>query len=93
MTVINKPIKLISNRGLHLTLGIIMPLTMCMVFIALTEERFNFMMALQRIAGLKDRQFWIMSFIWDYTIYLLISLVYLVIIISDSFRWEKMLGK
>ncbi|TMW51591.1 hypothetical protein DOY81_003318 [Sarcophaga bullata] len=92
MTVINKPVKLISNRGLHLTLGIIMPLTMCMVFVALTEERFNFMMALQRIAGLKDRQFWIMSFMWDYTIYLLISLVYLVIIISDAFRWEKLLA-
>ncbi|KAM7346948.1 phospholipid-transporting ATPase ABCA3 [Cochliomyia hominivorax] len=82
MIFTNKPIILHGNHNLYITLGTIMPLTMSMVFIILQEERYNKMQILQRIAGLKDYRKWMVTFLWDFLIYLLISILYFIIIIT-----------
>ncbi|XP_065364463.1 phospholipid-transporting ATPase ABCA3 [Calliphora vicina] len=88
---INKPINLQTDHDLHIILGTIMPLTMSIVFVILQEERFSNMLALQRIAGLNDRMKWLLTFIWDYSVFLLVSALYIIIIITcviDNVRWQ-----
>ncbi|XP_037807094.1 ATP-binding cassette sub-family A member 7 [Lucilia sericata] len=90
-TFINKPIDLQTDHDLHIILGTIMPLTASVVFVILQEERFSNMLTLQRIAGLNDRMKWLMTFLWDYLVYLLISVLYIIIIMTfviDNSRWQ-----
>ncbi|XP_046802841.1 phospholipid-transporting ATPase ABCA3 isoform X2 [Lucilia cuprina] len=90
-TFINKPIDLQTDHDLHIILGTIMPLTASVVFVILQEERFSNMLTLQRIAGLNNRMKWLMTFLWDYLVYLLISLLYITIIMTfviDNSRWQ-----
>lgn len=82
MSFTNKPINLQANHNLHVTLGIIMPLTMSVVFVVLQEECFNCMQILQRIAGLNDCRKWIVTFLWDFFIYILIAILYLFILLT-----------
>ncbi|XP_037900439.1 ATP-binding cassette sub-family A member 3 [Glossina fuscipes] len=89
--IINQPIRisyfqqtnLVDNQIFHLHLaiimGIIMPITMSCFVISLVEERRNYLLTLQLIAGIDLHIYWMVGMAWDIGIFLGFSIVYILV--------------
>ncbi|XP_073830436.1 ATP-binding cassette sub-family A member 17-like [Musca autumnalis] len=74
--------------------GIILPLTISSFSVMLINERRTKMLTLQRLAGMTDVHFWLSNFVWEYAIYEMITLLYLLatnIYITDGPQGEAIL--
>uniref|UniRef100_A0A1A9WM94 ABC-2 type transporter transmembrane domain-containing protein n=1 Tax=Glossina brevipalpis TaxID=37001 RepID=A0A1A9WM94_9MUSC len=103
--IINQPIRvsyydqtnLIDNQIFHLHLaiimGIIMPLTMSCFIISLVEERRNYLLTLQRIAGIKLHIYWTVGIAWDSCTFIGFSIVYILVMALTTIEGFTILTK
>lgn len=83
-------LKPLNNLYLPLIWGIIMPLTTSTFIVTLIDERRNHVHSLQRISGATDIHVCLSNFVWDYGIFEMMMILY--VLFMCPYIMEEFLG-